>query len=260
MRYRAVHRCGFAWTEFHIKFFECLISRSFGYAEIFLRCVFFFKRRKNTFVFAECFLYLFVGVDTERSDKRCYGEFLALVNSYKQNIVRVLFIFNPRTSVRHNGAGKKFVTGFVHFSCEVCAGRSYELGNNNAFRTVDDECSRFRHKREIAEEHDLLLNLAGLFVRQTAGDAQGCGVGRISFFAFRLGILRLFVDRIINVIENYRSRMVDDVGGIFEDVLHSLFNEPFVRSELNVDQVGNGLDLSDLGKVNSLQLTGFEIR
>ena len=54
--------------------------------------------------------------------------------------------------------------------------------------------------------------------------------------------------------------MVDDVGGVFENVLHSLFNEPFVRPELNVDQVGNGLDLSDLGKVNSLQLTGFEIR
>ncbi len=257
---RAVNRCGFAGTEFHIKLFESLISRSFGNAEIFFRRVFLFKRRKNAFVLAESLFDLLVGIDPERSDKSRDGKFLSFVDSDEKNVVRVFFVFDPRTAVGHNGSREKFITRFVDFSGEVRSGGSDKLGNNDTLRAVDDESSRLRHKGEVAEEYDLFLYFSGLFVRKTACNAEGSGISRVSFFTFRFGILGFLVDRIIDVIENDRSRVVDYVGRVFENIFHSLFHEPFVRPELNVDQVGDCLDLSDLREINSLKLTRLEIR
>ena len=72
---------------------------------------------------------------------------------------------------------------------EVHAGGAHELGDNDTLGAVDDEGTAGGHEREVAHEHGLGLNFAGLVVHELGGHVHGCGVRVVLRLGFLHGVL-----------------------------------------------------------------------
>ena len=75
----------------------------------------------------------------------------------------------PLTAVRVNGALDQLMLRQVTQTETLTwfknnAGRTHELRYNYALGAVDNECSFFRHLREVTHENNLLFNFSGVTV------------------------------------------------------------------------------------------------
>src|SRR5699024_7541911 len=69
------------------------------------------------------------------------------------------------------------IGSFVRGAIKVSTRRTDELGDDEAFGTVDDEGTFIGHQREVAHEYGLLLNFAGVVVHELGVFIQRCSVG-----------------------------------------------------------------------------------
>ena len=112
------------------------------------------------------------------------------------------------------------VGGAVRRRLEVRTGRADQLGDDDALRAVDDERALRGHEREVAHEHRLRLDLAGVVVHELRGDEQGRGVGHVPLLAL--------VDRVLGGLEavlaegqGHRAGEVLDGRDLLEDLLQA---------------------------------------
>jgi hypothetical protein len=140
---------------------------------------------------------LLVGLVAQGAQKHRTVEFSLSVDTNVQDVLVIVFEFDPASPVRDNLA--QVVTLRRH-ALEENAGRAVELGDNHAFGAVDDERAVVRHERNLAEEDFLLLDVAdalgaGLRILGVDGqpdrDFQRSGVGHPALLALLLVVFQL---------------------------------------------------------------------
>src|SRR5216684_4329004 len=124
---------------------------------------------------------------------------LSLADAHVEQVLLVIFKFYPRAAIRNDLRDKESA------ALEKDAGRSVELGNDDALGAVDDECAVVGHQRNLAEKDFLFLDVANpldlrlrlLFVdRQTNLDLQRHAVTHAAFLTLLLIVLVLESDRL----------------------------------------------------------------
>ncbi len=143
------------------------------------------------------------------------------VQAHTHLIALVDLELKPGTARRDDlGGVDVLVRGLVGSGLEVGAGRADELGDDDALGAVDDEGALVGHEREVAHEHGLALDLAGVVVHELGGDEQRRRVGHVAFLALIDGVLRrleaVFAER-----QAHRAGEVLDRGDLLEDVLQA---------------------------------------
>ena len=137
---------------------------------------------------------------------------------------------------------------------EVDARRPHELRHDDALGAVDDEGALVGHHREVPHEDRLLLDLAGGGVHEAGGDEQRAREGHVLLAALRLGVLRR-LELVVGELELERAGEVLDRRDVGEDLGDALFEEPLERLALHGDEVGQRLDLAELGERESFPAT-----
>ena len=132
----------------------------------------------------------------QRIKQRRYRQFATTVDTNIDQVLRIKFEIQPRTAIRNDACGKQIFARRMRLAFVMVkkhAGRTVHLRYDNAFRSVHDECSRFRHQRHIAHINVLFLNVADrtgsrIFVNvpdnQTQRNAQRRGIRHTALDAF----------------------------------------------------------------------------
>ena len=168
----------------------------------------------------------------------------------------ILLEFEPRAAGRDNGGIENLLTGLVHLHAVVNARRSHELGNDNAFRTVDKR-SVVGHKRKVAHKHVLIDNVVGDLVYEPDFNAERARERSVPVPALLLVVLGLSVKI---VVEKVQFEVIGIVGyrrKIFENFAYPLANESVVRIFLNFDQIREFDRFFDLTERFSRDLAAF---
>ena len=205
----------------------------------------------NAFVMAEVFINILVGGKTEGTDEGGDRELAVLVDSHIENVVHVVFIFQPRASVGDDGGVEKLLAGLIVLHFIIHAGRTDELRDDHAFRAVDDKGSAGGHEREFAHIDLLFAHVAGFPVGQAGGHIEGGGIGGVAELAFLDCVLRLVIDAEIDKFEHKVAGVIHNSRGIVEDLLESLLKEPMIGILLHLDEIGHFQHFGDFGKGHS---------
>ena len=157
--------------------------------------------------------------EAQSADKHRNGDFSVLVNADIENVVRVVFLLQPGTAIRDHGGAEALLARLVVVHLIVYAGRTDQLGNNDALSAVDNKGSAFRHERKIAHENVGFLDIPAFLVEQPGGDAKGGGVGGVAFLTLLYTVIRLVdIELVIDKVEHEIACVVCDTGDIFEDL------------------------------------------
>src|SRR5207249_2411580 len=118
---------------------------------------------------------LFVGLHAQRAQENGAEEFAFAVNAHVENVLGVVLEFHPRPAVGNDFSEE---VGAVVGALEKHARRTMQLGNDDAFRAVDDERAILGHQRNIPIENFLLLDVAdgfraGIGILVVNGQANG---------------------------------------------------------------------------------------
>ena len=127
----------------------------------------------------------------------------------------------------------------------VDAGRAHELAHDDALRAVDDEGALLRHPREVAHVDALLLDLAGLLDAQLDVHVERLGEGQVTRAALELAVLGLAELVDLEVQLHDLAGEVLDGADLVEEFAQAVLDEPAVRFQLQLDEVGDGQDLGD---------------
>jgi len=139
-----------------------------------------------------------------------------------------------------------FLPFFVDLRAIINTRGPYQLADDDAFRTVDDEGSRLGHERKIAHEHFLFLHFAGFLVEKADFDAQGGGVGDVAFFGLFDGVFGL-AKTVVDELQDQIAGKVLDRRDVPEDFAQPFVQKLLVGLLLDLDQVGNFQHLFDAG-------------
>src|SRR5690625_939403 len=110
------------------------------------------------------------------------------------------------------------VGGLVRRTLEVRARGAHELGDDDAFGSVDDEGPAVGHEREIAHEHRLRLDFTRGVVDEFCRDEKRSRVREVFVLALLRGVLRGF-ETVFAERQRHRLTEVFDRGNLVEDFL-----------------------------------------
>src|SRR5699024_12570867 len=117
--------------------------------------------------------------------------------------------------------GKDVLIGsLVRDTLEVHTGGTNELRNNDALSSIDDESTARGHEREIAHEHRLALNFAGVVVNKFCGYEERRGVGEVLLLAVFAGVCWWLIP-VIGKRQRHGLSEVLDGRDLFKDLLQS---------------------------------------
>ena len=197
-----------------------------------------------------------VGAETERAQKHGCADLSLSVHVHPQDALAVLFEFQPRAAVGDDGGLVHVAARLVGFRLVIRAGRTDKLGNDDAFRAVDDKGAVFRHEREITHKDFLIDHLFLHFVHEADFHAQGKSVRRVAVAAFFFVIFRFAAEFMIQKIQFKVVGIIGDRGEILEDLADTLVDKGIVGILLDLHEVGDIDDLVDLTELPSL---GFAV-
>ena len=112
------------------------------------------------------------------------------------------------------------VGGLVGALLEVDARRADQLADHDSFGTGDDEGTLVGHQREVADEHGLAFDLAGLVVHELGGHEQRGLIGGVAILALVDGVLG-FLKTMIMEAQGHRLVEVLDRADLLEDLLQT---------------------------------------
>ena len=138
-----------------------------------------------------------VGFPTQCTDQYSDWQLTGPVDTHGHHIIRIGFQLQPSSTIGNNRGEIKLLAVCIQLNIVINAGRTNQLTDDDALRTIDDKCAVVSHQREIAHEDILLFDLAGLTIYQPHLYVQGSGIGNVSFFAFFHIILGLSQAKII---------------------------------------------------------------
>ena len=199
--------------------------------------------RKNPGVLTEHLLDLLIGLHAQGADQAGDGQLAVLIDAHPEYIGVIRLVFQPGAAVRNDRGGVGVLVGLVHLVAVVHAGAADDLGDNDAFRAVDDEGAAVGHHGEIAHEDFLFLDFVGLGVAQAHPHLDGLGVGSVPLLALLDGVLGLILH---GVVQEAQLQLAGEVGNgtyVLEDFPQAGFQEPLVGVLLDLQHVG---DLQDL--------------
>ena len=214
-------------------------------------CCVFFQSCQDLGFFTEQFDDLSICAYAHCSDQNGNGNFSCSVNSNGEYVVGICFIFQPCASVGDDCGRKQFLTNFVKFRCIVDAGGTNQLGNDNTFCTIDDECACFCHQREIAHEDFLFFQFVQFSVIESCFYFQGCGISRVSFLAFFHRVFGLGIQRKVDKFQDQVAAEVCNGRNILKYFFQTFVQEPLVAVLLHFNQVGHFQNFIDLGIAHS---------
>ena len=166
------------------------------------------------------------------------GRLLALaVDAHTQQVALVGFELEPRTAGGdHLRVVDGLVGGLVALGGEVHARATDELGHHDALGTINNEGAARGHEREVAHEHLLLLNLAGLTVDEADLDEERRLIGDVLLLAFIHRVLGL-AELMLAELDTHVARIVLNGAHVGEGLSQAFILEPIEAFRLDSDQV-----------------------
>ena len=210
----------------------------------------------------------------EGLEQNCHGLLALAVEANADLVALVDLELQPGTTGGDDLRGEDvLVRGLVDAGFEVGAGRTHELGDDDALGAVDDERALVGHEGEVTHEHGLALDLARVVVHELGGDVQRRRVGHIAFLALVDRVLGSF-EPVLAERQRHGSAEVFDRRDLFEDVFESRggcdgvvpdldglgdavlprlrSDQPVEAVRLQTEQIGNLEGLANLREGNSL--------
>ena len=120
------------------------------------------------------------------------------------------------------------------------------MADDNTLSTVDNKGTSFGHQGEIAHEYSGFFDFAGILIYQTNLYIHGSGIGFIPFLALFNAIFR-FTQAEVFKIKLQIAGKVFNRRNVMQDIYQALFEEPFIRFSLNVNQMRHGQYFFDSG-------------
>ena len=181
------------------------------------------------------------------------GRLLALaVDAHGEQVALVGFELEPRTAGRDDlRVVDGLVGGLVALRGEVHARGAHELGDDHALGAVDDEGAARRHEREVAHEHLLLLDLAGLTVDEADLHKERRLVGDVLLLAFVHRVLGL-AELVLTEFDAHVAGVVLNRAHIGERLGQALVLEPVEAFRLDSDQVRDVHDVGNLREASAI--------
>ena len=163
------------------------------------------------------------------------GGLLALaVHAHAEHVTLVDLELQPGAAARDDlRAEDLLVRGAVRGAVEVDARGAHELGDDDALGAADDEGAVRGLQREIAHEHGLGLDLAGVAVLEFGVHVQRRGVGVVLLLALLHGVARLLEVRIREG-QGHGLGEVLDRGDLLEDLIQTRDMRHGVRAVLQI--------------------------
>ena len=200
---------------------------------------------------------------------------LALAVDSHANLVALVDLeLEPRPAARNDASGVDvLVGGLLLLALEVHAGRTHQLGHDDALRAVDDECALGGHQGKVAHENGLGLDLTREVIHELGLDVERRGEGLALFLALVNRVLLLFEEG-IRERELHCLAEVFDGRDLFEDFLESgecrkvlaaggfglgcallpqvVADEPVEALRLECEKIGNCQGVGDLRERKTL--------
>ncbi len=154
------------------------------------------------------------------------------------------FELEPRPAGGHQVRDEDLLLAILRLH-HVGAGGTDQLRDHDALGSVDDERAALGHPREIAHEHGLLADLAGLPVDERDGDRQRPGVGQILLAALLEVGDRLVKGEVAELNGEVAGVILDrrDVVDRFAQTAAIRVGQPRERLALDIDEIGDFKDL-----------------
>ena len=171
---------------------------------------------------------------------------------------------HPLTAVRVDRALDQLMLGQVAEAVALTrledhAGAAHELRHDDALGAVDDERALLGHHREVAHEHRLLFDLAGVAVHEPGAHEDRRAVGHVLLLALlhrELGRrAQVLVEGVELQLELERLGEVLDRTDVAEGLGEAFLQEPLEALALDRDQVGELERLVQVGE--RVTLTGY---
>ena len=183
------------------------------------------------------------------------GRLLALaVDAHGQDVALVGLELEPRAAARDDlRVVDGLVGGLVALGGEVDARRADELGHHDALGAVDDERAARGHEREIAHEHVLLFDLAGLAVDEADLDEQRRLIGDVLLLALVDRVLRL-AELVATKLHAHVLRAVLDGADVPKRLRQTFALEELEAFRLDGDEVRDVHDVRDLREASPISV------
>ncbi len=176
------------------------------------------------------------------------GQLAVLVDADVEDIVGVRLVLEPRAVIRDHRGGVDRDHGLIGGLVEIHAGRTHDLGDDDALRAVDDEGAARGHDREISHEDLLLLDLLGLLVAQTDAHLEGSGIRGVAGLALLLAVLRRIVHGVVDKAQFQIPGKVGHRVDVAEHLVEALSQKPLIGTLLDLQEVRHVQDLRGAGK------------
>ena len=183
---------------------------------------------------------LLVGRVAHRAQQHGDRQLALAVDADEDLALLVDLELEPRAAGRHEVRDEDLLLAVLGLH-EVGARRAHELRDDDALGPVDDERAPLGHPGEVAHEHGLLADLAGLAVDERDGHRQRAGVRQVL-----LAALLDRCDRIVEVelaeVDGQVARVVldrRDVGDRLAEAPLLRIRQPLEGAALDVDEVGD---------------------
>ncbi len=183
---------------------------------------------------------LLVGRVAHRAQQHRDRQLALAVDADEDLALLVDLELEPRPAGRHEVRDEDLLLAVLGLH-EVGARRADELRDDDALRAVDDERAPLGHPREIAHEHGLLADLAGLAVDERDGDRERPRVGQVLLPALLDRSDRLVEVKLAEVDGEVARVVLDrrDVGDRLAEAAFLRIRQPLERAALDVDEVGD---------------------
>ena len=187
---------------------------------------------------------------TDGAQQGSEGEFLFPVDVGVHHVVDVRGEFHPRPLEGDDARRIKFGSVGVERLPEEYAGRTVQLGDDDAFGSVDHERARRGHVRDGSQVHVLHDGLEVLVIRigavQFQAGLQRYAVGQSAFDALLDGVAR----RIDEIVNKLQYKLVSRVcyGEVLAESLVESFVFSFVRFGFELEEIPERFDL-DVQKI-----------
>ena len=197
---------------------------------------------QDSLVLAEHLLDLLVGLNAQGTDQAGDGNFPILINADPENIGVVGLVLQPCAAVRDYRSGVGVLVSLVHGVAVVHAGRTDDLGDNDALSAIDHEVAAIGHHRQVAHEDVLFGNDFRLGVAQANPHLDGLCVGGIPFLAFLDGILGLVFHGVVQEAQLQFTGEIRNGAHVLENLPQTFLQEPLVGVLLDLQHVGDFQD------------------
>ena len=177
-------------------------------------------------IMIEKFKNFIIGRISESADQDSDRHLAVAVDADGNGAGRIRFQFDPGTAVRNQLRAVNFLVESIFFLLVVHARGADQLGYDDTFGAIDDECTGIGHNREIAHVFVMLLQFAGFLVFQTYLYCERRRIVDVFLLALFNVVIRL-PEGIIAKVKRPFVCTVFNWGNICKNVFQPFPAEPF---------------------------------